>query len=109
MMNPASFWNRAPLFWKTYVVAVLFVAGIIAVGELSEDWWEALLGVEQIRKGNCEVLIWLVDALVPTAIGCLFLSRLFTGTISRLSKKYDPPGLRGPGGAYDGKGLPAGG
>ena len=86
MMNPASFWNRAPLFWKTYVVAVLFVAGIIAVGELSEDWWEALLGVEQIRKGNCEVLIWLVDALVPTAIGCLFLSRLFTGTISRLTK-----------------------
>ena len=36
MSSPASLWNSAPLFWKTYALAVLFVGGIIAVGELSE-------------------------------------------------------------------------
>lgn len=86
MSSPASLWNSAPLFWKTYALAVLFVGGIIAVGELSEGWWEALLGVEQMESGDWELLIWIVDALVPTAVGCLFLSRLFTGTVSRLTE-----------------------
>lgn len=52
MSSPASLWNSAPLFWKTYALAVLFVGGIIAVGELSEGWWEALLGVEQMESGG---------------------------------------------------------
>ena len=77
-------WRRASFFWKTYILAVCFVGSIIVTGEMFEGYWGSILG-QDMPYWRRETLMWLLATVLPTALGCLWLTRLFTGPVRRLT------------------------
>lgn len=81
-------WNRASFFWKTYLLAVGFVGGIVLGGELLEDYWEGVLLLD-LPYWQREACMWLLATILPTALGCFWLTRLFTGPLRRLTANIE--------------------
>lgn len=81
-----GWWNAAPMFWKTYLLAVLFVGGIVCTGEGLESVLHALLGGEDRLTARDETWVWIAATFIPTAFGAYWLTRCFLRPLERVSQ-----------------------
>lgn len=83
--NLRAKWDQAPIFWKAYLLSALFVGGIVATGEFFEDvlgdWLYGASGLSELE----EFYVWVLATIIPTALGSYLLTRLFTGSLRRLT------------------------
>lgn len=80
-----GWWDRASIFWKAYLLFVLFVGCIVTTGEWLEDvlgsFFYDTRGLSDIE----EIYVWIVATIIPTALGSYLMTRLFTGPLRRLT------------------------
>lgn len=79
-------WNNASMFRKTYLMAILFVGGIVCTGEGLEGMLDALLGGENGLSGTDEIAVWIAATFIPTAFGAYGLTRCFLRPLERVSQ-----------------------
>ena len=91
----SSVWGKLPVFWKLYLTAVLLMFCIIVVGEASEEAWSGLFHAWNPDQSDAaphgltpeqEIFVWLAASVLPPALGCLLLARVFTGPLRRLTQ-----------------------
>lgn len=79
------YWNTAPMFWKTYCMAVLFVGGIVSAGEGLESVLSMVFGGESSLSDTDEVWVWIAATFIPTAFGAYWLTRCFLRPLDPVS------------------------
>lgn len=80
-----AWWDRASIFWKAYLLFVLFVGSIVTAGEWFEDVLGSFFYDTQGLSEKEEVYVWVVATIIPTALGSYLMTRLFTGPLRRLT------------------------
>lgn len=87
MKNKLSrFWNDLPLFWKTYALMMVFATSVVMIGEGAEGLAKTLIRLAdlQIKSNVREVLLWLLAIMVSSLLGSWIISRIITGTLTRI-------------------------
>jgi two-component system sensor histidine kinase CpxA len=86
MRKKNRIWNNLPLFWKTFALSTLLAASVALIGEGAEDLVKKITGQAGLplvgRLG--EPLLWLLAIILSSLLGSLFISRVITGTLTRI-------------------------
>ncbi|HIU16916.1 MAG TPA: HAMP domain-containing protein [Candidatus Avidesulfovibrio excrementigallinarum] len=78
-------WQDMPLFWKIYLITLLFTASIVTVGEIGEELLANLLyGLEDLSESE-EFFVWTVVTILPTVLGSYLLARQLADPLRRLT------------------------
>ncbi|MEG2005215.1 MAG: ATP-binding protein [Bilophila sp.] len=80
-----DWWDRASIFWKAYLLFVLFVGGIVTAGEFFEDVLGRVFDAAHGLSDLNETYVWIVATIIPTAFGSYLMTRLFTDPLQRFT------------------------